>query len=273
MIEISCSYSGDREQSLIAYLYDDIDAAERARFSAHLIGCERCRRDLAAFGGVRQQLAAWSPPEPASIRQAPSAVTRAPSTASNAPSERDAPSSMRHDSLSTSHGPWWRTIPAWAQVAAALLFLGVSAAIANLDIRYDAHGVSMRTGWSRRAAGASPATVTQDPAVSRADLAALAQQLRTEMRGIQPPPQPARAAAADADVIRRVRALIDESEKRQQRELALRVAQVLRDVNVQRQVDLSNIDRNLGVIQNKTGVEILRQREMVNYLMRVSQRQ
>ena len=74
-------------------------------------------------------------------------------------------------------------------------------------------------------------------------------------------------------MIRRVRALIDESEKRQQRELALRVAQVLRDVNVQRQVDLSNIDRNLGVIQNKTGVEILRQREIVNYLMRVSQRQ
>ena len=267
MIEISCSYSGDREQSLIAYLYDDIDAAERARFSAHLIGCERCRRDLAAFGGVRQQLAAWSPPEPVSIPQAPSAAVPEP------PAMGHDPSAMIHAASSMKQGPWWRPIPAWAQVAAALLFLGVSAAIANLDIRYDAHGVSVRTGWSRSPGGASTAAVTQDPAVSRADLAALAQQLRTEMRGIQPPPQPARAVATDADVIRRVRALIDESEKRQQRELALRVAQVLRDVNVQRQVDLSNIDRNLGVIQNKTGVEILRQREIVNYLMRVSQRQ
>jgi hypothetical protein len=267
MTEISCSYSGDREQSLIAYLYDDIESAERARFSAHLNGCERCRRDLAALGGVRQRLAAWSPPEPASISQVPSAASPAPSAANQAPS------AASRGPSSPTHGPWWRTVPVWAEVAAALLLLGVSAAIANLDIRYDAQGVSVRTGWSRRAIAVPASTEASGDAVSRAELTALAQQLRMEMRAAQPAPQPSRTAAADADVIRRVRGLIDESEKREQRELALRVAQVLQDVSAQRQVDLSNIDRNLGVIQNKTGVEILRQREMVNYLMRVSQRQ
>ena len=61
-------------------------------------------------------------------------------------------------------------------------------------------------------------------------------------------------------MLRRVRALVDESEQRQQRELALRVAEVLRDVNAQRQADLVKIDRSLGVVQNNLGVEVMKQR-------------
>ncbi len=245
MSDISCSYTGDREQSLIAYLYEEIDPAERTLFSLHLAGCERCRRDLAALGGVRQQLAKWSPPEP-----------------QVAEAQRRGATGRRASR--------WREIPGWAQAAAALLLLGASAGLANLDVRYDAAGLSVRTGWSKPAHTAAARTVAPD-AVSRSELTALEQQLQNEIQAIEPPP--ARATTSDAELLRRVRALVDESEKRQQRELALRVAQVVRDVGAQRQVDLSNIDRNLGVIQNKTGVEILRQREMVNYLMRVSQKQ
>jgi putative zinc finger protein len=260
MNDIACMYAGDREQTLIAYLYDDIDAAERAAFDAHLPACERCRRDLAALGGVRRQLAKWAPPEPQFT------VHSSQPTASGSQPPAPIP-----------RVSWWRQIPAWAQVAAALLFLGVAAGIANLDVRYDASGLSVRTGWSRPAPIARQATaanaVNVSNAANRDDLAALERQLRGEIRAAAPA-QPARAAAsADAELLRRVRALIDESEKRQQRELALRVGQVLRDVTAQRQVDLSKIDRNLGLIQNTTGVEILKQREMVNYLMRVSQRQ
>ncbi|HZP46953.1 MAG TPA: zf-HC2 domain-containing protein [Vicinamibacterales bacterium] len=259
MTDITCTFAGDREQTLIAYLYDDIDPADRAAFDAHLPTCARCRRDLASLSGVRQQLARWQPPLP----QLPS-------------SDRAPVASHR-----------WRQLPAWAQVAAALLFLGVSAAIANLDVRYDASGLSVRTGWSRPspdaargagslAAAVVPAAQPVRPAdmATHDDLTALEQRLRAEIKGASvAAPQAARAASADADTLRRVRALVDESEKREQRELALRVAQVLRDVNAQRQADLSKIDRNLGLIQNSTGVEILKQREMVNYLMRVSQRQ
>jgi hypothetical protein len=165
-------------------------------------------------------------------------------------------------------------------VAAALLFLGVSAGIANLDVRYDANGLSVRTGWSRppaavrAAAQPAPAPIVNqmNPVnfAKRDEVAALEQQLRSEIRAVS---AAQRASAADTETLRRVRALIDESEKREQRELALRVAQVLRDVNAQRQADLSKIDHNLGLIQNTTGVEILKQREAVNYLLRVSQRQ
>ena len=246
MTDITCPFAGDREQTLIAYLYDDVDPAERAAFDAHLPGCARCRRDLATLGGVRRQLARWTPPE-----FNPSSALRTPQSA------------------------WWRQLPAWAQVAAALLFLGIAAGAANLDVRYDANGLSVSTGWSKSAPAVAAKPVNQMlpvNLVSHDELSALEQRLRTEIRAASAP-QPTRASAADAETLRRVRALIDESEQREQRELALRVAQVLRDVGAQRQADLSKIDRNLGLIQNSTGVEILKQREMMNYLMRVSQRQ
>ena len=78
---------------------------------------------------------------------------------------------------------------------------------------------------------------------------------------------------SDGDTLRRVRALIDESERRQQRELALRLADVVREVHSQRQADLVKIDRSLGVLQNSTGMEVMKQRELLNYLVRASQRQ
>ena len=113
----------------------------------------------------------------------------------------------------------------------------------------------------------------------RSDLAALEQQLKTEFHASQVSssigPQSVRAASSgDAEtLLRRVRALLDESEKRQQRELALRVAEVLRDVNAQRQADLIKIDRNLDGMQNKLGVEVFQQRQSLNYFMRANQRQ
>jgi hypothetical protein len=75
------------------------------------------------------------------------------------------------------------------------------------------------------------------------------------------------ANAASPDVFRRVRTLIDDSERRQQRELALRLAEAIRDVNAQRQADLVRIDRSIGAMQSNTGREMLRQRnEMLNYV-------
>src|SRR2546428_261924 len=82
----------------------------RATFDAHLAACRRCRDELADLRGVRSQLGKWAPPEPAF------ATGQVPAT--------------NHQPRATS---WWRAIPAWAQVAAALLFLGMAAGIANLD--------------------------------------------------------------------------------------------------------------------------------------------
>ena len=77
----------------------------------------------------------------------------------------------------------------------------------------------------------------------------------------------------DAALLRKVRALISESEKRQQTELALRIGQVSHDVQTQRIADLTKIDRNLGLIQNNTGIAVAQQQQWINSLVRVSQTQ
>ena len=71
----------------------------------------------------------------------------------------------------------------------------------------------------------------------------------------------------------RVRTLIEESEQRQQRELALRTAELVRDFDSQRRIDLAQIQRNFGQIEGLTGAEVREQREMLNYLIRASQQQ
>lgn len=255
MADMRCSYGGDRDQALIAYLYEDRDSAGRALFGAHLMTCAACRSELSGLKGVRTRLARWAPPEPNFV-----VASRQPSV--------------------VSRRSWWREVPAWAQVAAALLFLGVAAGIANLDVRYDRNGLAVRAGWSNPV----PDGAAQGGSSSlwRADLAALEQRIRTEFHAADGSPtaapavgsaQPRAFMPSDGDTLRRVRALIDESERRQQRELALRLADVVREVHSQRQADLVKIDRSLGVIQNNTGMEVMKQRELLNYLVRASQRQ
>ena len=291
MTEFFCGYGDDRDEAIVAFLYEDPNGhpAERGRFQAHLTTCARCRADVAALRGVRAQLARWAPPEPSFA-----VIGRQPAVAGP---QSDPQSAVRDPQ-------WWRAVPAWAQVAAALLFLGVSAGVANLDVRYDRSGLSIRTGWSSpsrdgRVGGSDkPATVVaQAPAPAaaqarltaaaeaapwRADLAALERQLKTEFRATQVSAagaqlQAVRATAStDADITRRVRALVEESEKRQQRELALRIAELLRDVSAQRQADLVKIDRTLGVVQNNVGVEVMKTRQQMNQMdliYRASQRQ
>jgi anti-sigma factor RsiW len=267
-----CTYLDDRDETLIAYLYDDIDAATRATFEAHVSSCAACRAELDGLRGVRQHLAAWAPPE----RQG--AVDSRQLTVDSA-----GPRLLTVNSRPPAKASWLPDVPAWAQAAAAILIVGVAAGIANLDIRYDANGLSIRTGWSTPSASPTRTdnvanTVTNT--VTRAELVALEQRLRDEVRTLQAgahavaasDAHPARAAA-EGDLMRRVRVMLDEGEKRQQRELALRVGEVLRDVNAQRQADLVRIDRSLGLVENNLGVEVLKQRERVNYLLRVNQRQ
>jgi hypothetical protein len=151
-----------------------------------------------------------------------------------------------------------------------MLCLGLGAGIANLNVRYDANGLQVRTGWSTAVpvpvvqVNQPVAEASQDAAPWRAELTALEQRLRTDLR--QTPAQGANLAV-NSETLRRVRALIDESERRQQTELALRLAEAVREANAQRQADLMRIDRNIGAMQNNTGREMLRQRnEMLNYV-------
>ena len=253
MTEPLCNYP-DRDEYLIAYLYDDIDSAERTAFGSHLSACRQCQNDLSALRGVRTALGTWAPPEPAFS----ALETRAASGASRIPSLEP-----RVASREPRAPRWWHDVPAWAQVAAALFVLGVSATMANLDVRYDKTGLTIRTGWSRLqpATPAAPANA----APWRAEFAALQNQLRAEMKASQAAvtaasSPAAQAAMSDAEFRRRVRALLDGSEKKQQTELAFRLAEFQNDINAQRQADLTRTNEKLGFIQRDTYGELLKQR-------------
>ena len=63
MADILCGYTADRDETLVAYLYGDIEPAQRATFDAHISTCERCRHEVADLQQVREQLQLWTAPE------------------------------------------------------------------------------------------------------------------------------------------------------------------------------------------------------------------
>jgi len=250
-----CAYTNNRDEAIIDYLYGDLERAERTAFERHLASCAVCRAEVDALTGVRQVLSGWAPPEP--IRALEHGAHAGPRLVASSP----APAPVGRP----------RDIPVWARAAVAVLCVGIGLGAANLRVSYGSDGLAVRTGWLQEPVPVvAPSASAAQP--WQAELAALEQRLRAEMR---PTPLPA-ASPQDASgeaVVRQVRAMIAQSEQRQQRELALRIGDVVNDVQVQRRADLSKIDRSIGLIQNSTGMEVLRQREMLNSLaVRVSQR-
>ncbi len=154
-------------------------------------------------------------------------------------------------------------IPVWARAAAAaLLVLSASAGMANLDVRYDQHGLSVHTGWSRPGAlSTEPAAAGLTAIPRRADLDALERRLRTEFHGAAPVGAPGgllksdAGAAANAQLLRQVRALVQDSERREQNELALRIAEVVHEFDSKRGSDLVNIRRAMRESQSDAGAQ------------------
>ena len=68
-----------------------------------------------------------------------------------------------------------------------------------------------------------------------------------------------------------MKAMIDQSEGRQQRELALRLSQLVQDFDTQRRADMLNVEQNFGQLEGQTGAEVAQQRELLNSLVKVSQ--
>ena len=177
-------------------------------------------------------------------------------------------------------GPWWQQpMPAWAQAVAAVLIFAAGAALGALRGTHEVTG-----SVTSAAAGAVPASASA--AASASDLAALEQRLRAAIGQVQlsaphgPEHGPAESAGGGPTAgspglggisLQQVRALIQESEQRQQRELTLRAAEVIRDVDAQRRGDLARIERTFGQMEGNTGVQVQQQQQMLNYLMRVSQ--
>jgi len=287
----------DDKSLLIAYLYGECDPAERQLVEEHLARCANCAAEMDELRGVRSTLREWAPPEQALgfrvVRetQSPKSEVRSPTP--------DAGRRIPRWSWPRvpGRGPQRDSrlgVPVWAQAAAAVLVLAVGAGIATVDVRIGNGGVTIRTGWQKApVAQVQTQTAAQGAAAPwRADLVALERQLRQEMSpgsASTTAPGVDRTAAAPtlaattsarvspeetATILRRVQTLIDDMERRQQREfdrqLAERFLRFARDVNSQRLADLRTIQQGFGQMDVRTTSEVAQLRQVQNYLLRVA---
>jgi hypothetical protein len=240
------------KEQLIAYLYDDLSASERAAFEGHVAACAGCRQELGELRRTRQHLALWAPPEPEFNFQV------VQSARVTAPPRR-----------------WFAAVPRWGLAAAATVLLAAgAAAIANVEVRYDANGFVVRTGWSSAvpatgpagpgAAAPSAAAGARLPAVSdqasseqlKAAVVALAARVQ-EMERVQGA-QSARLAAASRPglSVAELRQILADSESRQRDEIAVRFRQLWSDLNATRASDFVRVQQTMAP-------ELQRQRSLI----------
>ncbi len=247
---MSNQFTCDDKQTLIAYLYGEIEPAARQAVAGHLAQCGACAAEFTALGGVRSELGLWVAPH----AELDFAIVKK--------SELPASNVLRP-------ARWWNAVPVWAQAAAAILVLAAGAAIANVQVRSGPDGFTVSTGWMPPAAPA-PSERFDDAAVDQRierALVALEQQLRGEIRSTRDPAAPVAARGpADDATLRRVQQLLAESEQRQQRELAARLIDFSRDINMQRRADMQSISRVVGSYDER----LMQQRQMINNVYRVS---
>jgi Putative zinc-finger len=248
------------KELLVGYLYDEADATERRTVETHLLACGECRAELKGLRTTRTRLASWAPPAPDLDFHV-----------------------VRGAELPAPRARYWSVSPAWGLAAAAVLVLSVATAIANVEVKYGPDGLTVRTGASRAlsASNAAPAAVQTVAAAAapgeevRRELQAISRRIGELEAASRTQPTLASVHATTQplppDVLRTTRQLISDSESRQQRELALRISQVLRDVEGARRVDYDRTQRALQEVQGVADTTILRQNEMANHFLRVVQ--
>jgi hypothetical protein len=259
---MSETFHCDDKDTLVAYLYGEIGADRGREVERHLQACTACAQEVDGLQRVRRDLTSWLPPEP---DLGFTLTPRAPVDSVSAPVLRP---------------PRWAPVsrlPVWAQLAAAVFIAGIGIAVANVQVRSAPDGLTVTTGWMAPRESPSVPSAAQPAETWRRELAALEQTLRTEMAQARTlntvASAPARGAAPPVDanaLLRRVQGLIDASEGRQRQEMALRLTQLMSDMDLQRRADLMRINQSFGTLQGRTIKNEAGQAEMMNILRRVS---
>jgi anti-sigma factor RsiW len=226
----------DNHEALLDYLYEEGDPADRLKIRQHLQECATCSVAMLEFQSVRGMLSDWAPP-PAKL---------------GFRVVQDAPSA----SFTTPTQTWRRWVP---QAAAAILLFVAGMAVSQLRVDYGDGALTVR---SRSAAPGAPAAARNASITLPAQTVNTAasydvNELKRELLGWL---ESQNAPAADTErLFQRVRTMIDQSEQRQQRELALRLSQVSREVDTQHQADVLRIQQEFG-----------QQQDALEYLVRTS---
>ena len=246
----------DSKELLVSFLYDELDPAAKRAFDIHLATCAECRDELAELRTTRGQIAAWAPPEP------------------------DFGFRIVRGAAAPPPAPRFRITPAWGLAAAALLVVAAGAAMANLDVRYGRDGLVVRTGWQHAADAPVSADRAGAPGLTPVDWKTQAATLDRRLRDLeQTISDRSRTAAvqnasvsdmSDAEVLQRVREMLGQSETRQQRALVARTAEITRDFDARRKLDLMAIDQGMTRLQNTSGAEVKQYRDAIQRLYKAT---
>jgi len=233
----------DDKSNLVSYLYDDLE----------------CRDELAAMRAVRADLMTWTPP--------------APEFAFRIVADRAADNVLRPDVAA------WRRLftPAAAFAAAAVLVLAAAAGLARIEVRHGADGWTLRTGSSpeapadtaRLAFAAHDVNLPADDgafALLEQRISALETAVHDSGSGLRNA-STLSARSSDQEILKVVHELLAQSESRQKGELALRIGQVIRDVDAQRVADLNRVQQGIGRIDATVADEAAAHRELMTYLL------
>ena len=231
----------DSKELLVSFLYDEIDPEAKRNFRQHLATCVECRDELAELGATRAQIATWTPPDAdlgfRIIREAESPKRR-----------------------------WFHWSPAWGFAAAAMLVVAASGAIANLHITYGSDGLTVRTGWNH--------AVDAQAGATNVDWKAKAQELDrrlVDLERAQSQQSVVRTASASDLSEQRVREIVGQSETRQQRMVSARLADMMREYDAQRRLDLVAIGQGMSRLQTSSGADLKQTRDLLQrYLVRTA---
>lgn len=193
-------------EALVAYLYDECEPSERESIAAHVALCASCAEEIQSLRDTRAHLGAWAPPAmPLGFQ-----ITRI---------EDSQPATVLRPAAF-----WSRPLPAWAQVAAAVVIFAAGMGVNGMRSTGTAPlaTATQSSGVVGRFAAAAP--------VSHDELARLEARLRSveSAQADVASVQPARTTAPsvnEQELLERVRAMVDAqlavSEGRQRGLLAL----------------------------------------------------
>jgi len=246
----------DSKELLVSFLYDELDPSAKGAFDIHLSTCAECRDELAELRATRGQIALWAPPEP------------------------DFGFRIVRGAAAPPAPPRFRIAPAWGLAAAALLVAAVGAAIANLDVRYGRDGLVVRTGWQHGVDAPVSAQRADAGSLTPVDWKAQAEVLDRRLQNLEQTISARSRTSAiqnasasdmsDAEVLQRVREMLGQSETRQQRALAARTAELTRDFDAKRKLDLVAIDQGMTRLQNTSGAEVRQYRDAIQRLYKAT---
>jgi hypothetical protein len=225
-------------QALVAFLYDECDPADRDGIAAHVADCAACTTEIESLRLTRTRLAAWTPP-PAML-----GFRITPDQAAG-----DTP----HAATVLTSARWWKQpLPAWAQVAAALLIF--------------AGGVTVGTAGfgSGESSDQSLAVSSRNEsrAVSQQDLDALRSEIaRLRTTSVTPVSTTSGDTSSVSSLVdRRVGA----TEERLREEFDGRIRQLVSDFQAVRTQDLMRVGNSMAGFQQVTGAALAEHGEAIS---------